>query len=146
MKKIFFLVTFIALCMIAESQSLLNNAIEKAKKEHRFVLLNFSGSDWCIPCIQMQKEYFENDAFKKMADSQLVIVRADFPRKKKNLPAKEIVAQNEQIAEKFNADGIFPLTLLFDDNQQIIRRWEGKPDENVADFITGIITIINKQK
>ncbi|RYY67525.1 MAG: thioredoxin family protein [Chitinophagaceae bacterium] len=110
------------------------------------MLINFSGSDWCIPCIQMQQEYFDNDAFKKMADSQLVIIRADFPRKKKNIPAKEILLQNEQLAEKFNVDGIFPLTLLLDGNQKVIRRWEGKPQENVADFIAAIITTINKKK
>jgi hypothetical protein len=32
-----------------------------AQKEHRYILLNFSGSDWCGPCIRMHKEIFEKD-------------------------------------------------------------------------------------
>jgi len=60
---------------------------EKAKttasKEHKFILLNFSGSDWCGPCIRMHKELLENSAFQEFAHQKLVMVNADFPRQKK---------------------------------------------------------------
>ena len=45
----------------------LENAKQIAKKEHKFILLNFSGSDWCIPCIRLHQEVFETESFKKQA-------------------------------------------------------------------------------
>ena len=54
-----------------------------AKKEHRYILLNFSGSDWCGPCIMLRKEIFDDPAFSAFADTTLVLVNADFPRMKK---------------------------------------------------------------
>src|ERR1700685_554283 len=62
----------------------LDEAEKIAQKEHKYILLNFSGSDWCGPCMRMKKEFFGSDDFKKMADTELVLVNADFPRKKKN--------------------------------------------------------------
>src|ERR1700704_6064654 len=94
----------------------LNDAKEIARKEHQLILLNFSGSDWCGPCIRMRKEIFDNEVFLKMADTTLVMVNADFPRNKKNQPEKNIQAQNTQLADKYNSEGKFPLTLLLDEN------------------------------
>jgi len=54
-----------------------------AKEKHQPILLSFSGSDWCIPCIRMRKDIFDNKSFLQMADSTLVLYNADFPRKKK---------------------------------------------------------------
>src|SRR5579862_4848231 len=69
----------------------LKEAEQIAKKEHRHILLNFSGSDWCGPCIRLRQEVFDSESFKKLADSSLVLVNADFPRMKKNrLPQKQI--------------------------------------------------------
>ena len=60
------------------------NAKKKAEKEHKLILLNFSGSDWCGPCIRLKKEIFQSNSFINYADSNLVLVNADFPRNKKN--------------------------------------------------------------
>jgi len=68
----------------------LESAKHKAQDEHKFILLNFSGSDWCGPCIRMHQEIFENDDFKKYADNNLVLLNADFPRLKKNQLPKVI--------------------------------------------------------
>ena len=34
----------------------------KAKQGHKYILINFSGSDWCGPCIRTHKEIFEKEA------------------------------------------------------------------------------------
>lgn len=130
----------------AKGQSLLANAMASAKTEHKMILLNFSGSDWCIPCIRMEKEYFSNESFKKMADSQLIIIHADFPRKKKNLPPPGIIKENEALAERFNKQGSFPLTILLDHDLKIIRTWEGLPEEGAQGFISVIESLVNKNK
>jgi len=120
--------------------SWLNNfeqAQKIAKEKHQLILLNFSGSDWCIPCIKMKKEIYETETFKKYADSNLVLVNADFPRKK-NTISKEQVAINEALAEKYNKDGKFPLSILMTEDGKILKEWEGCPDITPEAF-TGMI-------
>jgi len=55
----------------------INQAKTTAQQEHKLILLNFSGSDWCAPCIKMKKEVFESAAFLAKADQRLVLLRAD---------------------------------------------------------------------
>ena len=61
----------------------MENAKKQAEKEHKLIVLNFSGSDWCGPCIRLHKDIFDSDDFKALADKSLVLVNADFPRLKK---------------------------------------------------------------
>lgn len=96
-----------------------------AEKENKYILLNFSGSDWCAPCIKMKQEVFESKTFLSMAEKQLILVRADFPRSKKNQLTKEQIKHNEALAEKYNPEGKFPLTLLLESNGKIIKEWDG---------------------
>src|SRR6187399_3736729 len=87
-----------------------NKAQQSAKTEHKLILLNFSGSDWCGPCIRLKKDIFDSEAFMKYADENLVLVNADFPRLKKNILSKQQQKQNESLADTYNSDGAFPLT------------------------------------
>jgi thioredoxin-related protein len=96
-----------------------------ATSEHKMILLNFSGSDWCGPCIKLKKDVFESAEFESYASGNLVLVRADFPRQKKNQPEKSQVTKNEALAEKYNPKGLFPLTVLIDSKGNIIKEWEG---------------------
>jgi thioredoxin-related protein len=109
-----------------------------AQKEHKYILLNFSGSDWCGPCIRMKKEIFESDVFKKMADTELVLVNADFPRNKKNQPTSEQQKINDATADKYNPQGKFPYTLLLNDKGAVLQSWDGLPDESPEAFIEDI--------
>ncbi len=109
-----------------------------ARREHKYILLNFSGSDWCGPCIRMKNEIFDSDAFKKMADTELVLVNADFPRNKKNQPTKEQQQINDATADKYNPLGKFPFTLLLDEKGKVLGTWEGLPKETPEIFIEDI--------
>ncbi|MFP9098275.1 thioredoxin family protein [Flavobacterium sp. RHBU_24] len=122
------------------------NAKKIAKENHKLILLNFSGSDWCGPCIQFRKEYLESEAFGKMADESLVLVNADFPRKKKNQPADDVIKRNEALAEKYNKEGNFPFTLLLDANGKVIKTWKGKPEESVDKYIEEVQAICANNK
>jgi thioredoxin-related protein len=109
-----------------------------AQKEHKYILLNFSGSDWCGPCIRMKKEIFESDAFKKMSDTELVLVNADFPRNKKNQPTPEQQKINDSTADKYNPLGKFPFTLLLNEKGAVLGSWDGLPNESPEGFIEDI--------
>jgi thioredoxin-related protein len=112
---------------------------ESAKKlaadNHKNILLNFSGSDWCGPCIQLHKEVFESNAFKDLADQSLVLYKADFPRNKKNQLAKAVQQNNEALADKYNPLGKFPYTVILSPDGKVIKAWEGYPNNNSAQFI-----------
>ncbi len=109
-----------------------------AAQKHQLILLNFSGSDWCSPCIRLKKEIFESDRFKNFADSAIVLVNADFPRLKKNQLVKEQVAKNESLAGRYNREGKFPFTLLLDEEGKVIKSWEGVPNYTPEQWVTTI--------
>ncbi|MGC3947732.1 MAG: thioredoxin family protein [Chryseolinea sp.] len=102
-----------------------DTARQIATKDSKYILLNFSGSDWCAPCIKMKKEVFESEAFNKLADERLVLLRADFPRSKKNALPADLVKSNEALAEKYNPEGKFPFTLLLDSSGKVVKTWDG---------------------
>ncbi len=115
---------------------------EKGKTEattsNKLIVLNFSGSDWCGPCIRLRKEVFGSDAFEKYAADQLVLVNADFPRYKKNQLPKQQVKENEALAERYNSSGKFPFTVLLDASGKVLKQWEGLPDETPEKFVDEI--------
>jgi|ERR1043166_7554230 thioredoxin-related protein len=119
-----------------------NTDFEKARAEaeqsHKLIVLNFSGSDWCGPCIRMKKEIFESGVFEKYAEQDLVLVNADFPRLKKNQLSKEQTKLNESLADKYNPEGKFPLTILFDKTGKVLQEWEGYPNESPEKFVSEI--------
>ena len=121
-------------------------AKQTATEKHQLILLNFSGSDWCGPCIRMRKEIFESEAFSKMADTTLVLVNADFPRNKKNQLDKLNKKQNESLADKYNPDGKFPFTVLLNPDGKLIKSWDGLPDENAEQFTKQVKNICDATK
>lgn len=118
-------------------------ATAEAAKSHKYILVNFSGSDWCGPCIRERKEILETATFENFASGHLVLVRADFPRQKKNLLSKEQTKLNEQLADKYNPDGKFPYTLLLDEHGKVLKDWDGFPNESPEKFVKQISEITN---
>jgi thioredoxin-related protein len=111
-----------------------STACKIAKEKNQLILLNFSGSDWCIPCIRMRKQIFGDEEFLHMADTTLVMYNADFPRNKKNALDKDLQEQNESLADKYNPEGKFPFTMLLDAGGKVIRTWDGYPDQTPEQF------------
>jgi thioredoxin-related protein len=107
----------------------------KATESHKNILINFSGSDWCGPCIRTHKEIFEKDDFMKYATDHLVLLKADFPRLKKNQLSAEQLKKNNDLAIKYNPDGDFPLTVLLDENGKVIKEWKGFPNVTSEVFV-----------
>lgn len=124
----------------------MSKALEKAKKEHKLVLLKFSGSDWCLPCMKMQKEIFESQSFIKFADTSLVLVNADFPRLNKNRLSKDQQKKNDALAEKYNKQGTFPLTLILDTDGKVLKSWESYSRMTPEQFIEQIKPLLHDGK
>lgn len=113
-------------------------AKKQAKEKHQPILLNFSGSDWCVPCIRMKKQYFSSESFQAYAGKNLVLLNADFPRRTKNKLSDQQQKQNDALAEQYNPSGKFPYTLLLDAEGKVLKTWEGCPDNDPAEFVQDI--------
>jgi thioredoxin-related protein len=135
MKVLSFLIITAFFSINQEWNTSFEQAKVKAANENKLILLNFSGSDWCGPCIKLHKDIFDSEVFVEYAKRNLVLVNADFPRSKKNMPSKEQVKANEALAEKYNSKGVFPYTLLLDANGKVLKSWEGYPKLSAEEFI-----------
>ena len=118
-------------------------AMLKARTEHKYILLNFSGSDWCGPCITMRKSIFENIVFANFAETNLILMNADFPRMKKHQLSKDMQAKNNKLADEYNPRGNFPLTLLIDTTGKVIHSWEGLPPVSAVQFTNQLKDLLN---
>ncbi|MFP5040919.1 thioredoxin family protein [Parasediminibacterium sp. JCM 36343] len=147
MKRIaFVLVLFVFLSSFVNWHYNFDEAKQLAQKEHKYILLNFSGSDWCGSCIRMHKEIFASDGFQKFADTMLVMVNANFPRQKKNQLSEAQQKINDGLADTYNAKGSFPLTVLTNENGKVVKQWDGFPKGTIDDFILDISKAIDNDK
>ncbi len=121
----------------------LDEARQLARDQHKHILLNFSGSDWCGPCIQLRKQILDNPDFLQMADTSLILVNADFPRSRKNQLSSQQQALNNSMADKYNSQGKFPYTLLLTAEGKVLKTWEGLPTEKASDFATEVWAAID---
>ena len=122
MKKIIILL-FLFTGTIGYSQNWNSSFVEAQKKavtENRNILLVFSGSDWCAPCIKLDKTIWKSEEFNKEATENWILYKADFPKKKANLLSLELTAENKKIAERYNKEGNFPLVLLLDPSGTVL--------------------------
>lgn len=112
-----FIILFCLFCLNGFSQDWQTNfdvAKTMAKESEKPIILVFQGSDWCAPCIKLDREIWATSIFKHYAAENYVMLKADFPRKKENALSKEQTQANALLADKYNQKGIFPLVVLLD--------------------------------
>jgi len=116
--KTFFILLSLAMSTAAFSQDWKNfeEAKTLAAKENKSILLVFSGSDWCAPCIKLDRSVWQSEDFKSEAKKEWILVKADFPKKKGHELPLALQEQNKALAEKYNKDGLFPLVVVLDKN------------------------------
>ncbi|EAQ48141.1 MULTISPECIES: thioredoxin family protein [Flavobacteriaceae] len=97
-----------------------STAKERATTQDKPIILVFQGSDWCAPCIKLDKEIWQSDAFKSYAQKHYVMLQADFPRKKKNALPEAQQKANNTLAEHYNPNGYFPFVVVLDKNGHVL--------------------------
>ena len=108
------------------------SAVTQAKKEHKMILLDFTGSDWCVWCKRTDAEVFDTKAFKEFADKNLVLVTVDFP-KEKALP-DAVKAQNAKLQEKYSIEG-YPTLVVLSPDEKVVFSQVGYKDGGPSAFI-----------
>jgi len=90
------------------------SAKTSAQNENKKIVLVFQGSDWCAPCIKLDKEIWHTKEFQNYAKDHFIMLQADFPKRKKNALSEQQQTHNNELAEKYNRNGYFPYVLVLD--------------------------------
>ena len=85
-------------------------SLETASGEKKAVLLDFTGSDWCVWCIRLRKEVFETAKFSKYSSNNLVLVESDFQNRKSQ--SDESRKQNRELQEQLGIEGVPTIVVL----------------------------------
>jgi thiamine biosynthesis lipoprotein len=102
----------------AQVQQYPDKAFELARISGKKVMLVFSGSDWCIPCIRFNKQILSDSTFLSFAGQNLVLLEADFPQRKKI--AAPLRLQYDSLAAAFNPQGAFPQVVILSPGKQLV--------------------------
>ena len=107
----------------------LEKAFAQAKAEKKSVLVEFTGSDWCPPCIAMRKNVFSTKEFVSAASKKYILVELDFPNGDKAVKEK-----NQPLAEKYKIEG-FPTVILFNSEGKEFTRFFASEFPKTPDFL-----------
>ena len=90
-------------------------AKKQAADEKKDLLIDFTGTDWCGWCRELNAEVFIQAPFKAGVKDKFVLVELDYPQKPENVAklSDETKAQNKELQAKYSITG-FPTILLCD--------------------------------
>ena len=121
----------------SEWQTDYEQALATAKTARKCVLLDFTRSDWCGPCIEMKKVVLSKAVFLNYAKKNLVLVEVDYPRVKA-LPEK-VAKQNERLLHQYGIDKSgYPTVILLNPDGKMIGHLEGYRGERPANIIAWV--------
>jgi len=122
-----------------------NEVNQQAVKANKPVLLFFHGSDWCPPCIKMQKEVFDDNVFIEFASSKILFLNVDFPYKPKL--SDLLLAHNNELKKKFGLPDEFsqgyPQVVIIDPKGKVLyqeKGYNGEGPEKIKKVIKKIIS------
>jgi len=107
-------------------------AQQEAKASNKFLLLDFTGSDWCGWCKKFDKEILSQSEFQDYARENLVLVELDFPQAKPQSP--ELRRQNQELANQYQVQG-FPTIVVLNGDGQKLWQYDGYFSDGPAAFI-----------
>jgi thioredoxin-related protein len=117
----------------------LAQAQAKAKAEHKMILMDFNGSDWCPPCKALRKTVLNSQAFLDFAKDNLVLVDVDFPHHKKQ--PDDLKKANEALSQKFNIEG-FPTVVVLNSNE--LKKTVGYDGQSAEEFVAELQKLKNE--
>ena len=114
-------------------------AVGKAKAEKKPILALFTGSDWCPPCQQLEKNILLQPSFKNFAKKHLVTLFLDFPRDAKLDDG--VKKQNDDLAKKFSVEAYPTILVLSADGEKELWKTVGYSAlflEKLQDAVKGL--------
>jgi protein disulfide-isomerase len=111
----------------------LPTALNQARTEHKNVLLDFTGSDWCEWCMKFDNDILKHNDFLDYAGRNLILVRLDFPRRTPLSP--DLKAANDELSKRFQVNG-FPTFILLNADGRELGRQVGYLEGGPASFLS----------
>src|SRR5215471_7052077 len=109
-----------------------SKAKAQAKADHKMVLMDFNGSDWCPPCKALRKNILSSPEFVEFAKKNLVLVDVDFPRHKEQ--TEELKKANEALSKKYSIEG-YPTVIVLSSEGKELKKQVGYDGQTSKDFI-----------
>ncbi|MEX2380874.1 MAG: thioredoxin family protein [Opitutales bacterium] len=110
-----------------------DQALAKAAEEGRVVLINFTGAEWCGPCIMLKRDVFETAEFKQYAENNLVLLELDYNQDGTPVVA-EYTEQNTNLLMQHQPGG-FPTLIVADASGEELDRHIGYMPGGPSNFI-----------
>lgn len=120
-KSFFFMLATMATVALHAAQlqtvETFKEALAAAKAKDGYVMMNFTGTDWCTACIHLKEKVLSTETFCNAYGDKLVMTSVDFPR----LPelrakiSKEEGERREALLNSYQIKGL-PSAVLFDAN------------------------------
>lgn len=106
-------------------------AVKRAETENKRIFMNFTGSDWCGFCIQLDSKVFKQEAFQKYAKDNLVLLYLDFPSKVEQSEWQQM--HNAYLQQVFSVEGYPQIVVLEPDLQ--LSLVTGYRDGSAEDYV-----------
>ena len=119
----------------------IKEAFQQAKKEDKLVLVEFTGSDWCPPCIMMRKEVFSKKEFVEGASKDFVLLELDFPKKSETPTPKKHI----RFAKQHKVSG-YPTIVIFDAERQEVSRFIASRYTTPEKFLAHLQTVLKEDE
>lgn len=95
-------------------------ALEKAAKENKPVVIEFTGTKWCPPCKMMKRDTFDKKDFQEYAKENLVFVKVDvMPDGRSVDPA--LNEQNSHLLRKYKIQ-VYPTFVVLNSQGKVLGR------------------------
>lgn len=119
--------------------------IQRATEKKMPVLLFFHGSDWCPPCMMMQREVFSDERFIEFTSGQILFLDVDFPMKRKLSEAQ--LKHNNDLKRKFGIEEAFtqgyPQVVIIDPTGKVLYQEKGYSGDGPVMLINKISSVID---
>ena len=103
----------------------------RAQESGKLVLLDFTGSDWCPPCMMLHDHVLTQKEFLDYAEKHLELVVVDFP---KHTPLDEETERVNQTLAQTHKVNAFPTIIVMQPDGKILHRYEGYGRETAKGF------------
>lgn len=116
----------------------IEDALDKAAANNKYVFVFFTGSDWCSWCHRLTDEVFDHDEFQTYVKKNMEMVLLDFPR---STPQDQATKDyNEEKRDMYSIRG-YPSVIILESNGEVAMQLgyrEGGPVAYV-EYIKGVL-------
>lgn len=146
LKKTALALLTVALASVAQAGDFLTDfetAKKKATEDKKPLLVKFTGSDWCPPCMKLDKEVFSQAEFKTAVEKDFVVVVLDFPRKTKL--SEEQTKANKAVAKQYGLTS-YPTVMLMDSDGKVFKSMSGYGGGGVETYLKTLKSALKARK